>query len=447
MRRTLVAAVVIWCHVARADAPPDAGADASVDAPVDAARVPDAATETVSADDLRDVLSSEQLPKTFKPGTGDVPPTGTFRIGLYHDSDQTTVVRSLASLVKSWGSWWAGGTLVADVISSASVDVRSAPMQYLPVDTVTTASGRSTISNGSMEDQRYQGMFRGGWKDRGRAANGSVAIASENDYFSLGGGVDGAYDVLDRAATLLGGLTITDDWITSSLPNPPDGRKLFALGVTLGGALVASPTDRLILRYDGRFSAGFQSSFYRQVRFGDWTANFRQGEITFANTIDNNADGVLEHEPETRNTHAAVFEWLHSFVPGLVLHPEVRLSHDSWAVDSVTAAADLRYAAHWWRLQFGYRLYLQSRANFFEDKYLNPQQTYSYWTSDRNLGDVRGQALHVDYQRVLLDADNPNDSRMLLNIEIDAMHDRYPGFILLPELDSIFASIGITWEL
>lgn len=378
-------------------------------------------------------------------GSTELSPTGTIRLGVYHDSDQTTVIRSLANIGKIWGPWSLETTLVADVISSASVDVRSAPPQVLAPDTVTTASGRSTISNGSMEDQRYVANFKGGWRGMGRAANATFGIVTENDYFSLAGGLGGSYDVLDRAVTLHGGLTVTDNWISSTL-NQSLARKLFAVGYTAGASYVMSPFDVLGLRYDGEASAGFESSPYRQVRFGDWSTSSRQGLITFSNTI-GGSDGFLEHEPETRTRHSAVLNLLHSFVPEVAIHPSVAVGHDTWDVDSLTAALDLRLVSHWWRMQLGYRLYLQSRANFFEDKYVNNNGSYTYWTSDRNLGDVQGQALRLDITRVILDADGPNDSRLLFHIQADAMHDRYPGFTLLPSLNSFFVSLGFSYEL
>ena len=441
---------MIWGHAAHADEP-DAGVDAGVDAAVraDAVRpiaTPDASVESVSAEDLRDVMSSDALPKSSHAGSGDSAPTGTLRIGVYHDSDQTTVIRSLATVAKNWGPWSFAGTLVADVISSASVDVRSSVPQVLAPDTVTTASGRSTISNGSMEDQRYPANFKGGWRDpSGQAANASVAIATENDYFSLGGGLDGAYPVSDQVS-LIGGVTITDNWISNAL-DTTFGAKLFAAGYTAGATFILSHFDVVRARYDGETSSGYESSPYRDVRFGDWTANFRQGEITFTTPTGADADFRAEHEPSTRTRHAAVLEWFHTFVPGVAIHPAIKVGHDSWDVNSMTASLDLRHVSQWWRTEFGYRLYLQSAANFFEDKYTASPAAYSYWTSDQNLGQVRGQAAHIDIQRVLLDADSPTDSRMMFHIEVEAMHDSYPGFILLSTLNSLFVSLGFSYEM
>src|SRR5262245_5813746 len=53
------------------------------------------------------------------------PPTGAGRFGMYHDSDQTTVWRALATLAKNWGDWSVNGSVAVDAVSSASIDVRA----------------------------------------------------------------------------------------------------------------------------------------------------------------------------------------------------------------------------------------------------------------------------------------------------------------------------------
>ncbi|MDB4952632.1 MAG: hypothetical protein JWO36_201, partial [Myxococcales bacterium] len=254
-----------------------------------------------------------------------------------------------------------------------------------------------------------------------------------------------SYDVLDRNATLLGGLTLTDNWVSSVLDSGVHN-KLFAAGYSAGIALVLTRNDALRLRYDGKVSEGYLASPYRSVRFGDWTAQFGQHQITFMNTIGSDA-GLPERLPESRISHAAVIEWVHSLASGIGLHPELRLGHDSWGINSVSAAADLRIARPSWRMQAGYRFYLQSRAGFFEDKYTQAPAMYTYYTSDKELGSQSGHLLRLDLSLVLSHPDGPNDSRMLLNFQVDAAHYSYPGFVLLPSRDSVFASIGLSWEL
>jgi len=199
------------------------------------------------------------------------------------------------------------------------------------------------------------------------------------------------------------------------------------------------------LRYDGKVSEGFQSSPYRNVRFGDWTAQLGGRQITFMNTI-GSVDGMPERMPESRISHAAVLEWVHSIVPGIGIHPELRASHDTWGINSVSAAIDLRIAKPTWRMGLGYRYYYQTGADFFEDKYTLAPSMYTYYSSDKELGDQRGHLVRLDLSRVLIDAKTPNDARLLLNLQVDLAHYDYPGFTLQPSRDSVFTSIGLSWE-
>jgi len=373
------------------------------------------------------------------------PPTGTVRLGSYLDSDQTHVLRALGVVSRIWDRWQLTGSFGADAVTSASVDVRSSPA-LSKIDVVTSASGRSSTSGGQMTDTRYQLTGGAGWKDTsGHAANVTSALAMERDYKSVSGGVNASYDVLDRNVTLLGGLTLTDNWITSVL-DPSLHEKLAAVAWTAGFARVLTRDDAIRVRYDGKASEGYQSSPYRNVRFGDWSATLGRQQITFANTL-GSVDGLPERLPHRRIGHAAVLEWVHSLAAGVGLHPDLRLARDSWGIQSVTAALDLRVARKGWRLRAGYRFYLQSRADFFEDKYTEDPVMYAHYTSDKELGEQVGHLGQLDVAWVLIEPDGPDRTRMLLALQVDAVRYRYPGFVLLPSRDSLFASVGLSWEL
>ena len=438
---------VLWCGAASAEpiepavGPPGATAPAPVPPPAgsDATSAPG---ETLSSDDLRDVLSEGPSPRDASEGE---PPTGTVRFGVYRDSDQTTVLRVLGVVAQSWAHWLVTGSFGVDAVTSASVDVRSSP-GLSKVDVTTGASGRSSTSGGQMTDTRYQATGGAGWKDSyGHAVNATSAVAIETDYASISAGLNGAYDLRARTLTLLGGFTLTNNWISSVLDTTLH-QTMFAGGWSAGAALVVTRDDALRVRYDGKVADGYQASPYRNVRFGDWTAVLGQQQITFSNTI-GSVDGMPERVPDRRISHAAVLEWVHSLAPGLGLHPELRVTHDSWGIDALSAALDLRIARPTWKMLVGYRFYLQSRADFFEPKYTQAPTMYTFYTSDKELGDQTGHALRLDLSHVLIDADRAGDARMMFNLQLDAVHYVYPGFTLLPSRDSVFAMIGVSWEL
>ena len=406
--------------------------------------------EAPSADDYRDVLGGEKptMPDqatTTSASSDDTPMTGTGRFGVYHDSDATTVMRGLATAVKEWGHWSMNATAVVDAVTSASVDVKTSPALG-KVDVITGASGQSSKSGGEMSDTRYLGTVGLGWNDtRGHALNLTTSAATERDYESVSAGLNGSTDVADRNVTLLGGFTVTDNWVSSVLDSTLH-RKMYAIGWSGGVARVLTPADAVRVRYDGKLSDGYQASPYRSVRFGDWTTTtLSTGQITFANTI-GTADGLPEKLPETRLSTALTGEWVHALALGVGLHTSVRAAHDSWGVDSLTPQLDLRIAKATWRLDLGYRLYLQSRASFFEDKYTMDPAMYANYSSDKELGRQVGHLGSFDLATTLVEPETPNDARMMLFFHTDVFEYSYPGFTLLSSRTSAFIEAGLSWE-
>ena len=379
-------------------------------------------------------------------GNTDPPSTGALQGGVYADSDRTTVWRTLGQLSSTWGNWALDGRVGVDAVTSASIDVRTSP-QLGAVDVVTSASGRSMTSGGQMTDTRYEVTGGGTWNDtHGKTATLTASAAHERDYDSVSGGWNGSIDVLDRTTTILGGASVTDNRVSSVL-DPTYHGKMFAAGWSLGLARVLTPDDALRLRYDGRGAWGDQASPYRYVRFGDWTTTtMPTGQIVFANTI-GGASGLPEKVPEERLSHALVLEWVHALGNHVGVHPSLRVGHDSWGVDSVTAACDLRIALPDWRLAVGYRYYQQTSASFFEDKYTMAPAAYTYWTSDKELGDQRGHLVNLELGIVLHEPTSVHETRLLLDLRADVFRYEYPGFVLLSNRLSTFVSAGLTWEL
>lgn len=371
--------------------------------------------------------------------------TGALRLGVYEDSDNTQVLRSLANVASNWESWTLNASAGVDVVSSASVDVRSSPLSK--VDVVTSASGRTSTSGGEMTDKRLQVTGGAGWKgEGGRKLNLSAAAAMEADYASAGGGVNGSFDLWDRQITLLGGVNFTHNWIHSVLDRTL-AETMYNVGWSAGLAFVATPNDALRLRYDGSHSEGYQSSPYRNVRFGDWTTMTNSdNQIIFQNTI-GSADGLPELVPNDRISHAGVFEWLHSLADGVGVHSSIRLGEDSWGVRSATGGLELRVARETWRMLLGYRAYLQSRADFYQGKYTMAPSAYSYYTSDKELGDEVGHVVNLDLSTVLRGRQTLNGNRLLFDARATVMHYSYADFPLLRSRDAAFLELGLTWEM
>jgi hypothetical protein len=222
---------------------------------------------------------------------------------------------------------------------------------------------------------------------------------------------------------------------------------MFSTGWSAGIARVLTRDDAIRVRYDGKASEGYLASPYRNVRFGDWTTTVNGShQVIFAHTI-GSVDGLPEHLPQSRVSHAAVLEWVHSLWLGVGLHPSLRVGHDSFGIDSLTAQMDLRIAKPGWRMNLGYRYYRQSKADFFQSKYTMDPSAYSFYTSDKELGSQSGHLVGLDIADVLFDAANTGDTRVVLKLHADVFRYAYPGFLLLPSRTSTFLEVSLAWEL
>ncbi len=364
--------------------------------------------------------------------------TGVLREGIYTDTDHTQVIRSLAgaSVVGDHFSFNAEESI--DIISSASIDVRTAPT----VDAMTTASGVN------MTDRRFETTLGGGWKDdRGHTLGLSAVYATERDYTSIGGGIHGSIDLADRDTTLIASFSGNHNDV-GSVTQPTFAKTMDQIGYTLGVAQVLTSSDALRLRYDGAYANGYQASPYRNVRFGDWTISGgtrRDPTEVFSNTI-GSADGLPENLPLTRLRHAVVGEWIHGFRDDIALETQLRLGRDSWGLDSLTATADLRIAEASWQLRLEYRFYLQSAADFFADKYLDDPSMYTYYTADKELGEQRGHMGSVDVTYLIGDRLAPTGFKAQIDARVDVLYYDYVGFVLLPTRSSIFGELGLRMD-
>ncbi len=443
--------LVLAARVASADG--DSATNGSADGRAGSASGGGAPGETdPSADDYRDPFDPNAVPAahddtdTSAQSSSEDPVTGTARLGVYTDSDKTTVWRALGIVGKTFGEWSLSGSFGVDAVTSASIDVRTSPALGA-VDVITSASGISSTSGGQMSDTRYLGTTSLGWQDSdGHVASSTVAVATERDYASVSAGLSGSYDILTRSTTLLGGINVADNWISSVL-DPSLHRKMASVSGSLGIARVLTKSDALRLRYDGKLDEGYQASPYRSVRFGDWTTTTGDyGQIMFAHTI-GDAAGLPEKLPGSRTSHALTLEWVHSLADGIGLHPSVRAGRDSWGITSLAPALELRIARPRWRLELGYRFYLQSHARFFEGKYTQDPSMYAYYTSDKELGSQVGHLVDAQLTTALTDHESTNDTRTMLFLRATVFRYSYPGFVLLHDRSSAFFEAGLLWEL
>jgi hypothetical protein len=368
--------------------------------------------------------------------------TAVLRQGVYADSDDTQVYRTLLAGQVSWTRFTLGVNEAVDAITSASTDVRSSPF----VDATTGASVRRRRSPAMSDGRSETNLTLLGHDDVGHNAGGSVVFAAEGDYLSVGGGLQVAWDFFERNTTLFGGLNLSGNQIKSAVDHA-FSRALLVSGYSLGWTQILSQNDVLTLRYDGSYLDGYQASPYRAVRFGDWQTTLHPGTngITFTNTLGPET-GLPERIPGTRLRHAGTLQWVRGLGPHLAVSPQYRLAYDDWGVFAQTALVELRglFGARW-QARLTYRFYDQSGADFWKGKYLHADAAYSFYTADKELGDIVGHSANGDVSVAVWK--RPTGAyAALVDARLEYLHYAYPGFVLLTSRTSLFGELGVRFQ-
>jgi hypothetical protein len=271
---------------------------------------------------------------------------------VYVDSDHTTVVSPLVAISREA---WKGGTLgasyVADVVSSASIDVVSNATKRM-------SDVRSEITGGLSQ------------KLRSTTLSGSYIYSTENDYQSHNVSLGLAQDLFQRNTTLaLGyGLSLNDIGRT--------GDQAFhrSLMVNSLSASVTQVLDRATVlqgSYSFSYDSGYQASPYRFVRIE-------------APDLSGVEFKVPETDPLERLRHALVVGVNRHLFTDSALQGDYRIYFDSWGV--VAHTVQLRYLVnfHDVTLRFRERFYYQGAADFFRSHY-TIDHLQSFVTVDREL--------------------------------------------------------------
>ena len=330
------------------------------------------------------------------------------RSGLYHDSDSTTIgtattaVRgTIEDLVTIKGRY------LADIISSASVDVVSA------------ATGR-------FDEIRHEAEGGLTYADGTNTANATYIYSVENDWSSHTASAGFGRDFLDHQLTLgLGGSLVLnavgrqdDDNFAESL--------IVGTG-TASAAIVASPEDLVSLAYSFTYTTGYQASPYRFAYLGDPTG------LTI---------GVPERHPDLRLRHALAIRHNHYLFQDAALRSHGRVYVDDWGITSGTVGAELVVGFPPLELGARVRGYLQSAARFYESVYEAPTR---YMTADRELGaftDVFAGGkvgLRHDFNGAIevLEAE----------VRVDGFYFKYFDFPRLPQRTGLTAELGLGMSL
>jgi hypothetical protein len=322
----------------------------------------------------------------------------TAKTQIYTDSDRTTVVSPLAAISRDA---WKGGTLsasyVADVVSSASVDVISNATQRMN-------DFRSEITAGLSQKLHLTTL------------SADYVYSVENDYQSHNADLGIAQDLFEKNTTLALGWTFSDNAVGRT------GDQLFhrSLVVTgLSGAWTQVLNKKTIaqLSYSFSYNNGYQASPYRFVR----VESNDLGQILFK---------VPESEPNLRFRHAAVAALNRYLFNDSALGVDYRFYADNWGVISHTVQARWFIAFHDLTLRLRERFYYQQGASFYKEHYTISDLS-AYMTADRELSTLWSNVVGVKLSWRL-----PWVHRALeLEAKVDYFHFGYSDFQFLSSRD------------
>jgi hypothetical protein len=276
----------------------------------------------------------------------------TSKVQVYADSDHTTVISPLVQGTADVSPTTSVNLgYVADVVSSASVDVVTQASPTRIHDTRQQASGGFTHAFGSLS-----------W-------HASYLYSHENDYLSnnIATGLD--QQLFDKNTTLSLGYALSLDDVGRA-HDDNFSRSLTTQSVSAAWTQIVSPRLITQLTYELGYASGFQSSPYRFVPV-------RASESAVPELW------VMETDPDERWRSAVVLAANRALGETSSIQGDYRFYHDDWGITSHTLGA--RYFVHVTpalELRLRERFYTQGAATFYQDNYSSVQK---YMTYDREL--------------------------------------------------------------
>ncbi len=357
----------------------------------------------------------------------DTPPRAqaAARLEVYADDDATTVYRPRASAVVPAGERTeVTAAYMLDATSSASIDV------------VTRAT------RGIVEQRHEATVGATVLGDRAGAIGLTYGYGHEPDYQTHAISLTGGRDVDHHRLLHVNGRVSAAASRVGAVGDPRFERHL---GTYTAGASLTRIVDVATLvraGFDLAHAHGFQSSAYRTVRVGDWTAmpytgtDPDAGAWVFSNVVATQR----ERHPGDRFRARLALEVARAFLRRASAVATVAGYVDSWRVAAGELAAEARYEPRSGLvLRLGGRAYLQSSAYFYRSRYLTLSEASGYVTDDKELGRMRSYSL--------LAAGAFPIRRVRLDVRVEGTRYGYPDFVLLPEKLAIATQLGLLWRL
>lgn len=323
---------------------------------------------------------------------------------VYVDSDHTTVISPLVAISRDA---WRGGTVsasyVADVVSSASVDV------------VSNATKRMTDFRSEISGTVSQ-------KVRATTLSGTYVYSTEHDYASHNAAFSLSQDLLQKNTTLAFGGSFSSNAVGRA-NDQAFHRSLWTAGASASWTQTINRKTILQLSYSFSYNNGYQASPYRFVRVYD----FEAGDVLYK---------VPETAPSIRLRHAFVAGINRFLGHGVALQGDYRFYFDDWGLVSHTVQLRLLVSIKHVTLRLRERFYYQTGVDFYRPYYTDVQR---YMTADRELTTFASNlvGLKLAWRLPFL------DRALSAEIKGDFVYYRYREFPLLPHRFGGTAELGL----
>lgn len=349
------------------------------------------------------------------------------RVGGYTDDDDTDVLRPYVAARLAGGPARLGVAYSADVVSSASVDVVSR-----------ATSGIDETRHQVVADAAYVG-------DDGLVLGGSWSGGFEPDHQSQGGALRGEVD-LDGERLWHGALVLGGTW--SAIGTVVDPRFHEESFTYQGAAALARVFDAWTVgrvALEGSVTTGYQSSPYRTVRLGDWTAmETDRSNPDLPAWIFSGVTGVArEQHPDLRVRSRLGLDVARELGSNVAIVGRLAGYADDWGILAIDGNAEVRIEPEEdLVVRLGARVYAQGGAWFWRRRYLDPSETSGIVTGDRELGPMRSYTL-LAAVAIPVDLTRRHDVR--LDARLEGIRWEYPEFDLLTERHALSLIVGFTW--
>lgn len=328
------------------------------------------------------------------------------RTGVYQDTDHTFISTStIAARATLKDTFTLKARYLADVVSSASVDVVSAATKHF-------------------DELRHEIEGAATYADGTRTASLGYVYSGENDWTSHSVRAGFAHDFFQHRLTLGAGAALT--WSDVGRSGDATFHRPLVQGTgSIDATFVASKVDLLSLSYSIIVLNGYQASPYRFVFFQSPSV---PGQLV----------GNPETVPDERLRHAVGLRWNHHVGKDSAARSYVRGYVDDWGVLSATAGVE--YVIGFGPFEVGpiARGYIQDRAELYAPQYEKRQR---YMSRDRELStfvDVFG-GLRAGYRG------SPTKAlaELRADIKVEGFHFHFIDYPLLPRRSGIIGEIGL----